>query len=432
MKALQQLQVVFYSFLIFFWPSNLFIKFAEHSAYVHGLLVDYLLPKLYLSDLLIIVLLFSWILEKWFTKKKQTSQPTFFIQPIIFLSLLFLLAMAQVISPKPIASFWFVSKIAEMGFLLWWLVHHHWLLQRKLVIFSLAGMLIFQSVIGLGQFIRQTSVFPSYSWFGESRLEYRAGLARGNFGDTERVLPYGTTAHPNILGGVLAVGCLCLWTTLKKHTWAIEFSSLFFILASALSLITLALTQSWSAWFCLAAGTTVLKTTQLFKKKPKLVLQLVSIGMLLFLLTPVVIYFLAQHSQLPSITRRNTLNQAAIQLFVQHPLTGVGLNAFTAKLEDVSPHTEVVRFVQPAHHVGLLWLAETGGVGIVIVGVILLVLQKTVFVSKKTSCPLTLLFILSAFLPLMSLDHYLLTQQTGQLISVIGGVWLFRWGMDRG
>ena len=57
------------AFLIFFIPTNLFFKFTIPTAYVDGLLVDYLLPKIYASDLIILSMLAMWICEVWVGKK---------------------------------------------------------------------------------------------------------------------------------------------------------------------------------------------------------------------------------------------------------------------------------------------------------------------------------------------------------------------------
>src|SRR5689334_2459990 len=50
--------------ILFLVPSNLFFKFWTESAYVHGLLVDYLIPKLYASDLLIIAFCVVAVMQK--------------------------------------------------------------------------------------------------------------------------------------------------------------------------------------------------------------------------------------------------------------------------------------------------------------------------------------------------------------------------------
>ncbi len=95
-------------------------------------------------------------------------------------------------------------------------------------------------------------------------------------------------------------------------------------------------------------------------------------------------------------------------MILHQPLLGVGLNNFTAEVEKYNRSDEVVRFVQPAHHVGVLWFADTGILGLCIVA--FLALKKIQL--RKYVTPLCILF------PILTLDHYLLTQQTGLLLTL--------------
>jgi hypothetical protein len=90
------------------------------------------------------------------------------------------------------------------------------------------------------------------------------------------------------------------------------------------------------------------------------------------------------------------------------PLVGVGLNQFTSRVEQYTQIREVVRFVQPVHHLGLLWLAETGLLGLMFLLWVLLEIK-----NKKLILPILIL------LPIAVLDHYLLTQNQGLLLGVV-------------
>lgn len=56
-------QSLLFPLLVFLVPTNLFLKFLVDRAYVGGILVDYLLPKLYLSDIFVFLLIISWCIE---------------------------------------------------------------------------------------------------------------------------------------------------------------------------------------------------------------------------------------------------------------------------------------------------------------------------------------------------------------------------------
>jgi O-antigen ligase len=103
-------------------------------------------------------------------------------------------------------------------------------------------------------------------------------------------------------------------------------------------------------------------------------------------------------------------------MIVKSPFTGVGLDNFTVNLDRNTRSTEAVRFMQPAHNVAILWLAETGVMGM------LLALMSFVFVKQKlqvTWLKDKLFFIpIIILLPILTLDHYVFSQQTGLLLCI--------------
>jgi hypothetical protein len=396
--------------LIFLIPSNLFLKFAPHSAFVHGLFLDYLLPKLYVSDLPIVALFMTWIVEKFASGKLHA--PKIHWTTVILFSVFFL---SQFFTAKPLASVWFFVKLMEWGWLAYFLFEHRSLLLAKKILFSMGVTLLFQSVVGLGQFFFQSSVFPSYLFLGEPRLQFPIGLAKDVFITGLKILPYGTTSHPNILGGFLALGSLMLIFALKKYPRIFDYWSEvkhFLLFAIGISVVTLFFTQSVSAWMSFGAGLVFLVS----EKKLLRHWEIFGVASLLFsfLIVPIGLHFLASsYSQIPSIFRRDLLLTSAIQMWLKNPVFGVGLDNFTAQLENFSHSREVVRFVQPVHHVGFLWLAETGVIGMGVLGWIIFKLKKIPHLLPTFS----LVFFI--ILPIFSLDHYLLTSQSGVLMVIL-------------
>ncbi len=55
-------ELVFYTLLILL-PVNLGAHFSADFSYIHGVLVDYYIPTVYLTDLLVIFLLGTWVVE---------------------------------------------------------------------------------------------------------------------------------------------------------------------------------------------------------------------------------------------------------------------------------------------------------------------------------------------------------------------------------
>ncbi len=388
-KIFNKIYLLLICFIIFLIPSNLFFKINPGSAYLNGLLVDYLIPKFYLSDIFIILLLSLHLIEVIKNKPKLIFQTT----NLIWISILFsLLVIRQIFTPYPLAAAWYLLKLIELGLLTYFLFTHQTLFRKSAIYFSIITTIIFQSSLSLWQFITQKSLL-GFKPLGEPNLYNSTGLSKDMWWHTGRVLPYATTAHPNILGGVLAIFSLILIT--KSHHKILTKATVF------LSIIIIILTQSISAGLTLIWGLFFI-----FRKKVNWKILSV-IGMGIFFITPLLINKATKNFNYDSLTRRSYLQNAAIKIILDNPIMGVGLNQFTAKVEEYSQAQEIVRFVQPVHHLGLLWLAETGVLG----GLLTWVLIKKINL-KKIALPLLL------FLPIATLDHYLLTQQTGLLLTI--------------
>ena len=387
--SFNKIYIYLISLIIFLIPSNLFFKINYSSAYVNGLLVDYLIPKFYVSDIPILLLLSLWLIEVIKNKRKIITKTSNLFFPSILISLII---VRQIFVSYPLAAIWYLLQLIEVGFLGWFLTTHKKLLQKTLVHHAILITIWFQSLLAIWQFALQKS-FLNYSFLGETNLSNSIGLAKDMWWHTGRVLPYSTTAHPNILGGILAIFSLFLIAqTRHKILTAITVS---------LAIAIIVITQS------ISAGVTLLIGLILITKKQINLKSLAIIGTLLFVIAPILINLASKKlNQVDSLTRRSYLQNASISMFLNNPVVGVGLNQFTTKVEKYSDTPEIVRFVQPVHHVGLLWLAETGVLGILFIWS----LRKKINI-KKIILPLLIL------LPIAALDHYLLTQQSGLLLA---------------
>ena len=423
-KTWKTAQLALFAVLVFVWPSNLFLKFAEPTAYVHGLLVDYLLPKLYLSDLVIIGLLIAWIGE-WRSKKKHVAlKPQVSLVKFLIVSLVVLFSLTQLlVSSRPLSTAWFLVTLAEMFFLGSWIRNHRQVLREQSVVYAMLAMSYVQSIIAILQFATQRSVFPSYLWLGETRLDHYAGVARSTFIHQELVLPYGTTSHPNILAGVLAVTIVIFLSLLKqKNANHSQLQNIAVIGGCLLATLTILLTQSWSAVAALLIGSSVIFFPNIYSRLSQKLLVVALIGMII--LVPLFIAVAQPLHDSQSLKRRAWLNQAAVRLWAQSPLAGIGVNTFTARVEEVAERTEVVRFVQPAHHVPLLLLSEVGITGMIILGSCVFLWMKLKKKTLRTLVSKEAVLVCIVFFPVLTLDHYLWTNQVGKLIVVISGAWL--------
>ncbi|HCC84796.1 MAG TPA: hypothetical protein DEP87_03885 [Candidatus Pacebacteria bacterium] len=430
--------------LAFLGPSNLFYKFDWLPWAVRGLRIDYLLPKIYLTD---IFLIFGLILAQFglVVNSRIQIKPTlklkklgWFWQQFDWWQLswwlgLGLLLIRQGWTGFPIVAVMSLGRLLALGWLaqltqkFWSQLKHDW------IWWGLAVGHIFQSLVAGWQFLTQHSV-GSYRWLlGEPSLTQTYGVVQGNFGRLgELTLPYGTTAHPNILAGWL-VGSWLLLFTWWLHQAQTSMKPLLILsqmailsLTGSFTLILIWATQSWSALGLLVTGLIWLGGSRWFlAKRPEPTEQKCwpakftnwSLMMLLVILmaSPWWLEKLAQvfnfnpflqHSL--SWERRIWLNQAAVKLWLKQPWWGLGLSQFTAQLETVTPPREIVRFVQPVHQVFWLWLSETG-----MMGVLTLVAGWKAALSRRLIHQGAILAWLWIFFPVLIWDHYLLTLPTG-------------------
>ncbi len=480
--------------IIFTAPINLFYKLTLENAYVRGFFIDYLVPKIYLHDIFILSFIIIggiyWLINnKRNTANKNLQTSIFNLQSnnllyIVPLHLVYILLagvsiifiIRQFFTINPTASVYWLVKIIEIGlfgFLAVKFFKKSKIINHKLIISALTVTVLFQTALALYQFHFQRSLLP-YHYLGETNLSQPVGLAKTTICGKEKVLAYGTTAHPNILAGVVVVYTL-LALGLMRHLQInskqchpelvsgsqvasvgilklVQNDNTISLLTTALliisSIITVALTLSFSAFYGLVFG---LLGLVVGKYKSSWLKYLFYLSLGLFFLMPFVIHTAGKTwPDDLSLTRRDLLNRAAVKMWQGYPLVGVGLNNFTAYVEKFSQSNEVVRFPQPAHHVGLLFLAENGVLGIAVIILLVAAHQlktqnsirqladKTQNNGSRHPVPIksgsgsqvndikilnqvqndkkTFLPIISALLAIASLDHWLISQSVGLVI----------------
>lgn len=399
-------------------PSNLFWQIPFGSPYVHGLRVDYLIPKLPLSILAGILLsIIGWNYIR-LQSKTITLSPTGWSIAILGI----LLTARQFTAERPISAF-FLLGLWTGAIWLWYCWRQ--LLPQFQQIISWWGIMAAaagQTVLGWYQLLTQRSLSP-YWLFGEPNLASWNGLTRGTWFGRELIMPYGTTSHPNVLAGFLVVIWYLSWHWLQqviqsrphdrhRYTYLLTWK----LLTAALIGLIIA-TQSLSG-LCSLILAALLIMLQIYRPQQFFSLKQIKIGlfisMLLLALIPILLNsFIKTWPALSgdlSWERRNELFLTALEMWRQNPIWGVGINQFTVWQEQYRSGSEIVRFVQPAHTVFWLLTAETGLVGLALCGLLILVVLKT-FPQKNhytwTAWAWVLLF------PAAALDHFWLTQQVG-------------------
>lgn len=389
---------------IFLIPSNLALHWYHSSTYYHGVLVDYLLPKLYLSDLPILVLLL------WFFPLKS------FLARHRYLLIFFLyLLITSIFSPRPLPSLWLWFKFLEIIFFISYLRSKPPIQLKKLLFTPILVSLLIQIVIGYYQYIKQSSLF-GYILLGEPSLKPAAAISTSLSSGTVKFLPYGTTPHPNILAGYIFLSIIFLLIYPPAKT-SFPYSNITKILAICLSIPLIFITESLTIISLLCLLPLILYFAHLFPKRQfKSFIPLALFGIpLLFLLFRWLPYHSLRYIDNASIFRRYRLLLNYLQVFFHHLLTGTGLNQSLLASAEVQLITTPTPFLQPVHNLFFLWITETGLLGS---------LPLAWFVIHRFPLLQKRLFLLSS-LPLLSLlfigcfDHYPLTLQTGQLLLAL-------------
>lgn len=384
--------------LIFLIPTNWFLQLSDSSQYLAGNRVDYLIPKLYPLELLlwgiILIALTKVTIRNKLCKRLKTISNGWWI--VLALGLL-----SQLTSPIPELVLGWILKLGSIiGIRILAQDHLPKFLDRTLkqtVLIALQSTVFFQSIVALWQFWLQQNM-AGYWFFGESNLHHFASISKVVISGREYIAAYGTTAHPNILAGILAVYLpLLLMLGLQQKN---RISNIFTGAAVLLGIAALAVTFSISGWLTLVTCSLVIFWTdkQLVQKYTQL-----SGSLLVLSALALVSASLTVQVDILSVSRRLVLAQTAFKMWLSHLFFGVGMGHFTVFMEQYAPSNEVVRFLQPVHHVGWLWAAEAGAWGLSL--------------AWRTRKYLTVSF--AMLLPAATLDHYWLTQYNALLLLVL-------------
>lgn len=393
---LDKFKTLLLSAIIFTLPINLFWKISLDQAYVHGFLVDYLIPKFYLIEIPLLIFIAFEILtlrKKIFSEIKKIKWNE---KKLLILALAIVFIIRQFLTANPVASISHFIHILEPLILVSLLIFDPFFeeeKQKNIIIKTLTITVVFQSLLAYLQFLSQKSILP-YQILGETNLLDWSNISRGVFFNQEKILPYASTAHPNILAGIVTIFTILIFEKNKNN----KLNLAKIILLTNLLLIIF-LTQSGSAALTIFMYL-IYKTSQNNINKNGIILSCYYVFLILlpYLMTKINLGSFAADS----INRRNYLNEAAFEIFKSKQIWGTGLNNFTVFLEEFSQSRELIRFIQPVHNLALLILSE-GGLLLVALLCLIKDQHKTVNFWQKTLI----------LLAIGSLDHYLLTQVAG-------------------
>lgn len=389
---------------ILFLPTQLGKHFWPQFSYVYSLPIDYLSPTIYFWDLLVIFLILTYILRQPLVNKKA-------------LNLLFIFLLTQGISLLSVvlspginlgAGLVRVEQYFIAGLFGIYLASQNFQDLIKKIFWPLTIALSFECLLAILQFIKGGTV--GFWILGERTFSLSTpAIAKFDFLGIQYLRPYATFPHPNTLASFIVITLPLLLLHRSKNQSALSLPLVLFLGGFA-TLLTV-------SRIALLVG--LIELVSLIKSK-----WLIVVIIILILLSP---FLYVRFSSILnfdglSLLRRDDLLETSWQLFLSHPLFGVGLNNFIPFSADsflVGPS----RFLQPVHNVYLLLMSETGILGLLgflgMVGYPVWRLSNFLFFNfqfsqKRGFASFSIIFLiwLSIFF-LSFFDHYFLTQPQG-------------------
>ncbi len=337
---------------------------------VAGIFPDFTDALLFAADACLLAVLVLWGVRRGMGGGRISFGPGFLSWPL--LAFVLLGGASWGFSEAPPMTLHHVARLGLMFGLYLYVLNEVRSLRE--IALPLALQVALQAVVAVTQSLLQHSLGL------RSLSEYPLDPAHGGVsivwaGERLALRAYGLTDHPNILGGSLALGLVLLAVVWWRASpgWRPVLAFTF-----ALGAAALLLTFSRAAWVALAAGGLVMAALLVARRKLRMLgeLTVLALGSLLIVLPFVLVNlpFLGMRLEIPatlpaadapllspeetSFLERFALNEAAIRIFKERPLTGVGLGAFPIALHSRLPD---FRFEpQPVHIVLLLAAAELG------------------------------------------------------------------------
>ncbi len=379
-------------------PINLHRSFGGLAAYLN----TYLVPKIYFTDILLLLLLLAWFWEKPFVPIFEEIKKRRFT--FLFLGLfLFSLLSSAFLSGDPGRSFYHWLRLClYVSFFVYLAVNINLAKDLYQIARFLAITLAGQSVLAMIQFYRQrflTGFLP----FGEPA--YFAGgfdSPQVNLWGSLKLRAFGSFPHANVLGGFLSLGLIWLLVFVSLSYRDLNLKGrLFYLTTLVAGCLALVFSFSQAAWGALVLGL----FSHLFVRS-RFLKGWFRMGFGFLSLTLLLIFINFLPLDRPN-NRRGDLLKVSQKIIWQHPWWGVGLGNFT------QASTYVWR--EPVHNFWVLLLAEGGVLSavfwLIFVGDILR--HRWLRPSKNKSLlliSLAQIFFLSLF------DHYLWTTQPGGLL----------------
>jgi len=392
--------------LLFLLPVNLGKHFDLDAAYISGITVDYLVPVIYVQDIVCFVLVIVWILFGNFRKPSNILKSFSFL--IFFIFAVFL---SFLLSEFPLTSFIYFFRLllySILGFYVATNIGKNKEIEFSEILPFFEIAVIYASLLGIAQFYKQESVFNNYLILGEQPYNTSLkAILKENFLGKSFIPPYSLFRHPNTFAGFLSLLLPFLWY-FRQHG-----KNLLFWISFVLGIICLGLTFSLVAIVSFIVSMVLLFCMKRidFSGKPFFLLPLliVVVSLLLPLLTGM--QFIKNE---PSLFRRAELLNGAYSNLVAYTPFGVGIGTSTSLFRSSVFLTRDLSFFQPVHNIFVLILLESG-----VLALLSLLLFLYFYYQERNKYSAYLIVFYTQMCLLGSFDHYLFTMHQTLLLTCL-------------
>ena len=402
--------------LIWPWQTKLILRTSDSA---------YLEISLFLSLLILLVPLVIWthqiFTEDYWRFKKGMSRPLWWRALIVWE----LITFASIFWAQDFMLALYRYLILVFGILLFYVVKNTDFVKAKLLIRYFIIGLIAPSLLAIWQFFTQSTLSSKYfglayhasNVLGDSVIETSAGRF---------LRAYGSFDHPNILGGMMALGIiLVLYSSLRKEINRNE--RLFYLISFSLFYLALLVSFSRAAWLALLVSAPFILLSAWcrgkFQKKLIALFIILAVGILVAVINPSRELFLGRMQtdsrlEIKSIDERELYLEQSEKVITQNPFMGTGVGNYILELQEIIPGQQSW-YYQPVHNYWLLAWAEIGVFGLIAI----ILFWLTIF---KAGLKNGLWSIVLALGVLSLLDHWLWTQNLGILVFFMVAGLLFR------
>jgi hypothetical protein len=413
-KELRLSQLFFWAFLICCTWNKRIIYNPSH-AYIGSYFSYYLGFFLYLSDILFLVALISFIVENRGFKLNLRSNKYFW--PILGLLTVVLTGLFHVQQ----YGFWQIYSILKVFEIITaiWFVARETRINHLIPVFILYVTGVFQAILGIWQFHVQHMV--GLSVLGEYLPEVgTGGLATIQTSSGKLVRAYATFPHPNILGFFLCLALILGYFLIVSRETSQKARNLI-IFGDYLLIVGIFLTFSRVSWVIAAlASISYLWYLKGSKKWLRLAIFLpgiVSCATILVFWHGLLFNRVTNIEASQSYTQRVELNQAGIEIWKNNPILGVGPGNYIPRMQTMF-HVQPWEY-QPSHNIFIYVADGLGIVGLAFFLWILLLIFRSTWNAPESDWKFTLLVLGFSLLFVSLFDHFLVTIQQGQLMFAI-------------